>query len=165
MTLRNTLRIVLSLAILVMTGCGGGGGDSGGSGGSGGNTQPTTAVVTLATQGTLPSGTTIGGINVVLNYATNTGLSITDTNVVASGAGANPDLFTALTSTAGEVNIALIKLSGIQTGQFATATFSIAPGFTPTQANFSIAPGAQIYDPAINALSNINVVISQVVIH
>lgn len=125
--------------------------------------NPTTAVVTVATQGALPAGTLIGSIQVTLNYATTTGLSIAANNVVASGAGAGSTLFPN-TNTAGQVVMGLINATGIQTGQFATATFSIAAGNIPTAADFSIAAGATVTDLNGVAIPGISVVIGTVVI-
>ena len=128
--------------------------------------NPTTAVVTVATQGTLPAGTVIGAIQATLNYST-PGLTIADANVVVSGPAAVVP-FTFLfpnTATAGQVTMGLISgLTGIQTGEFATATFSIAAGNLPTAANFSIAAGATVSDLNGAPIPGISVVIGSVVI-
>jgi hypothetical protein len=107
--------------------------------------QPTSAVVRLQTQGTLPAGTVIGGVQVTLTYATDKGLSIAADGVVASGAGAG-SLLVANTNTAGQVIVALINASGIGTGEFATATFQVAAPNVPVGADFAVAAGATVID-------------------
>ncbi|MSN25737.1 MAG: hypothetical protein GJV46_07680 [Geobacter sp.] len=125
--------------------------------------NPATAVVTIATQGPLPASVLVGGIQAVLVYSTGKGLSIGTSNVVASGIGAS-SLFAANTGTSGQVSLALINASGISTGEFATATFSIAAGNFPTPADFSIASGATVIGLNGSPISGVNVVISSVAI-
>jgi hypothetical protein len=107
--------------------------------------QPTSAVVRLATQGTLPAGTLIGGVQVTLTYATDKGLSIAANGVVPSGAGAG-SLLVANTNAPGQVIVALVNAAGIGTGELATATFAVAPPNVPVAADFAIAPGATVID-------------------
>jgi len=128
--------------------------------------NPTTAVVTLTTQGALPAGVLIGGIQAILVYSTGKGLSIGTSNVVASGVGAS-SLLIANTGTTGQVSLALLNASGISTGEFATATFSIAAGNFPAPADFSIATGtsgATVIASNGSPIIGVNVVISSVVI-
>ena len=124
--------------------------------------QPTLAIVKLATSGPLPTGTSIGALQSSLNFATNKGLSITADNVVASGGGAGSMLQPNI--TAGQVVMGLINATGIQTGVFAVATFGIAPGNIPTQADFSIAAGAPVFDLNGDQIPGVSIVIDEVVI-
>jgi hypothetical protein len=107
--------------------------------------QPTAVVVRLATQGTLPAATLIGGVQATLTYATDKGLSIAPGNVVASGAGAG-SLLVANTGTAGQVIVALVNANGVGAGELATATFAVAPPNVPVAADFAVAPGATVID-------------------
>jgi hypothetical protein len=104
--------------------------------------QPTSVVVRLVTQaqGTPPL---IGGVQATLTYATDKGLSIAAGNVAASGAGAG-SLLVANASTAGQVIVALVNANGIAAGEFATATFAVAPPNLPVAADFAVAPGATV---------------------
>jgi len=124
--------------------------------------NPITAVVTVATQGTLPAGTVIGAIQATMNYTT-PGLAIADADVVASGVGAGSTLLPN-TTIAGQLGIGLLAPLGIQTGQFATATFNITAGTFPTAADFSIAAGAEVFDLNGVPLPGISVLIGTVVI-
>jgi hypothetical protein len=149
--------LVVGIQILALSGCGGGGGGST----SGG--QPTSVIVKLATSGTLPTGTLIGGIATTLNYSVNKGLTISPSNVVASGVGSGSNLLPNI-NTSGQVGIVLSS-GGIQTGEFATLTFSISPGFPQvTASDFSIASGATIIDPLTSPIPGITVVIQNVTI-
>ncbi|MBI2354049.1 MAG: hypothetical protein HYV06_03290 [Deltaproteobacteria bacterium] len=143
----------------ILFGCGGGGG---------GNltqqtgivTQPTKAVVKLATSGALPTGKLIGGIEATLTYAAGKGLSIGGSDAVASGVGSG-SLLAANTNTAGQVRLGLIS-TGIQTGEFATATFTIAAGNSPVAGDFAIASGANVIDTDSVAQPGITVGIQSV---
>jgi hypothetical protein len=129
--------LVVLLAALALTGCGGGEGAPAPASGGGTPTPTSTkAIVTLTTTGTLPAGVTIGGIGSTVTYATNKGLTISDSNVVASGAAVGSTLV-ANTNTAGQVTIGLISASGIQAGEFATLTFSFPAGSSLSAADFS----------------------------
>ena len=102
--------------IISLSGCGSGGGD--------GVTQPMTAVLKISTQGTLPSGTQIGGIDVTI--ALPTGVTVksvtsppeTDSGVVVTSgvAAANSTVlstYTAATSAStGKVRVLLANSMG-----------------------------------------------------
>jgi hypothetical protein len=121
--------------------------------------QPTSVVVRLVTQGTLPAGTLIGGVQATLTYATDKGLSIAAGNVAASGAGAG-SLLVANANTAGQVIVALVNANGIGTGEFATATFAVAPPNVPVPADFAIAAGASVIDLAGAPIPGITVALA-----
>lgn len=91
---------------------------------------PTQAIVKVRTSGTLPSGTAISAIKTTVNYPATRGLSISENNVVASGTGTGSLFVANVSTTPGQVLLALISLNGIQAGEFASLTFSIAPGNT-----------------------------------
>lgn len=111
--------------------------------------QPTSAVVKLSTEGTLPAGKKIGAINVTLTLAPGVTLKSTanppepDTGVVtASGVAAINSFiaanYTAPTSTLpGQVNVGLINTGGFNTGEFITVNGDIAAGHNPGAADFS----------------------------
>ena len=109
-----------------------------------GGGQPTTAIVKLATSGTIPPGIPVPVINTVLNYATNKGLSIGSSNITTSGVGSGL-IIAPNTGIAGQVGIQLASFTPItQAGEIATLTFSIAPGNFPSANDFTIAPGSSI---------------------
>jgi len=117
--------------------------------------QPTQAIVKVQTSGPLPANGSIAILNATITYATNKGLSIT--NVAFTGAALNATGFnTPNVSTPGQVVITtdmvttvtvngltepalLNNRAGIPEGEFATLTFSIAPGNVPTLSDFGIA--------------------------
>ena len=105
--------------------------------------QPTQAIVKIGTTGVLPAGTLIGGVAATVVYTNGKGLSITPASVVMSGGGTGSSL-AANTNTSGQVAIGLINSQGIALGEYATLTFAIAAGNTPTAADFSIAPGSNV---------------------
>jgi hypothetical protein len=151
MKIRLIFGMIAALAAISLGGCGGGGG-------GGTPTPPTKAIVKVATTGTLPQGTLIGGIQATVTYPTTKGLSITTSDVVASGAGAaTGTILVPNVNTAGQVILGLINATGIQAGEFATLTFAIAAGNTPVAADFTIAPGATVADVGGNTIAGMTV--------
>lgn len=134
----------LAVVATVQFGCGGGGG-----GGGTAPVVPTQAIVKVATSGTLPAGTLIGGIDVTLTYPTTKGLSITDSNVIASGVSAGSLIQPNLTNP-GQARVALVSATGIQTGEFATLTFNIASGNSPVAGDFVVAATTGVSNPFVN---------------
>lgn len=137
---------ILIIALLTMTACGGGGG-----GGSNTNTGPTTAVITLSTQGSLSGNTMIGGLGVTVNLPA--GMNVkTDTNGnvdttvlattgVAQGQATIIVLYTAATSTAqAKLYVALSSNSaaGFAVGEFAKANCGIDAGKNPQASGISL---------------------------
>jgi hypothetical protein len=161
MKIRSIGLFFLAAVAAVQFGCGGGGG-----GGPAPVVQPTKAIVKLETGGgTLPSGTFIGGIGpATVTYPTTKGLSITDSNVVTSGAGVGAGSFLQPNVTVpGQVRVALINVSpGILSGEFATLTFSIASGNSPVAGDFTIAAGAPVIDTNSAAIPGFTVSIKSV---
>jgi hypothetical protein len=136
---------VLSFFLLIAGGCGGGG--------KGTAAQPaappvTTAVVTLNTKGTLPPGSTIGGIDVVLNLppgvtakADKTGATQAGVVVpsgVAQGAISVAKFTPGEGAAAGQVRIAIIKTDGFGAGEFVRVKLDVN-GSPPRESDFSTA--------------------------
>lgn len=122
--------------------------------------QPTQAIVRVATSGTLPAGTLIGGIDAVVTFP-QAGLSITANDVVVSGV-ATGSLLAANANTPGQVILGLVNANGIPVGQFGTLTFAVAAGTFPQASDFVIAPGASVITTLGAALPQIGVVIESV---
>jgi hypothetical protein len=158
MRVRGIYYLFLATAVAIMSGCGGGAMVKA-------PVAPTHAIVKVRTSGPLPSGTTIGGIYAFVTYPTTKGLSITESNVVASGSGgASGSLFAANVITIpGQVHLILITTNGIQAGEFATLTFSIAAGNSPVESDFAIASGARVIDT--NPIPGMTVEIQGVTFH
>ena len=126
--------------------------------------QPTQAIVKVSTSGSLAAGVLIGAIDTTVGFSTNVGLSILPANVVASGvSNVGP---TVNTNNAGQARFAFTTTSGIPLGEFATLTFSIAPGNFPTSQDFGIAstPITKVLDTQVNTLNGVSVGISSVTI-
>jgi hypothetical protein len=131
---------VLSAMALTICGCTGVG--------KGVQAQPTTAVLTLSTQGSLPSGSAIGGINVTVTLppgvtAKADKMGATLENVVIASGGAHGALSAAKFTPAegavpGRLGLALVKTEGFGTGEFATLNLDIT-GAPPRLADFSTA--------------------------
>jgi len=143
MSARGFSYLFLAMAIAILAGCGGGAGVSQPAGAI---TQPTKAIVKVRTNGTLPSGTTIGGIDAFVTYPTTKGLSVTESSVVASGVASGSMFAANVITTPGQVHLIFITTNGIQAGEFATLTFSIAAGNSPIAGDFAIASGASVVD-------------------
>jgi len=105
-----------------------------------------TTVVTLSTNGTLPNGKSIGGIDITLNLPPGVTVKADKTTetlpgvVVSSGAAKGAPLVAKFTSAAGiapaMVRVVLLKLSGFGTGEFATLNLDI-DGPVPALTDFS----------------------------
>jgi hypothetical protein len=140
----HTMKLRLSIGILLMTSflfaCGGGGG-----GGNSAPPQPSTAVIKVAAQGT-PSNSPISGIQVILHLPA--GVSVksaqsapqTDPGVVtATGNAAGAELVIGTYSVANNtLSLSVIKSSGFAAGEFATVNCDIAAGTFPVAADFSL---------------------------
>jgi hypothetical protein len=140
-------------------------------------TQPVKAIVKIATTGTLSGGTLIGGINALLKYPTNKGLTFFSAVPTVPGIGVNSTHIPNPNVT-GQVSIGIINAgptftgdpTGItQVGDFDTITFNIAAGNFPVAADFTTLSngvsltGSGIIDTHNNTLSpGINVAITSV---
>lgn len=122
--------------LLLLAGCGGGGGGTPG-------VQPAIAMVTLSTQGTLPTGKALSGIGITLQLPTGVTPAMAangtiDNGVVkGSGVSANDSILGIPTSytpgsgtTPGTLSFVLASSAadGFGIGEFATVTLNIAPG-------------------------------------
>ncbi|KAF0221582.1 MAG: hypothetical protein FD174_351 [Geobacteraceae bacterium] len=161
MKIRSIGFFFLAAVTAALVGCGGGGG-----GGEAPPVQPTRAIVKLATSGTLPAGTLIGGIGTTtVTYPTTKGLSITDSNVVTSGVGISAGSFLIPNLTIpGQAKFIMANVQpGIAAGEFATLTFSIASGNSPVAGDFVITEGATpVLDTNSVAISGVSVIIQSV---
>ena len=153
MVARGFSYLFLTVAIAILAGCGGGAMVKA-------PVAPTQAIVKMRTSGTLPSGTTIDGIQATLTYPTTKGLSITKNNVVASGVASG--LFESNVTNSGQVGLILVTTDGFQTGEFATLTFGIAAGNSPVAGDFAIASGARVIDTNSATLTDLAVEIQSV---
>jgi hypothetical protein len=114
------------------------------------NTQKTRAVVKIATAGTLPVGTLIGGIDITLTLAPGVTAKSTANPpeidagvVVASGVASTSSqvlsTYTPPTGSAqGKAHLLVVNANGFRAGEFATFTGNIATGNNPTAAAFSV---------------------------
>jgi hypothetical protein len=132
----------LMCGLLAITACGGGGG-------SVSAPQPTTVTFRLSTSGTLPHGTSLAGIAIVVilpagvTVETNADGSVSGvvarvTGVAAPGTVLTP-LYTPASSAApGKLAIALASnnAAGFATGEFAMITCNISSGISPNVADF-----------------------------
>jgi hypothetical protein len=160
---RNT-RIVLSLLLLVMTGCAGAGGGSARVDKTQAvslSSRPSKAIVKLSTTGSLPAGKKIGGLSAKLSYASGKGLSIAPDNVAVSGAGVGSTMVPN-TNRVGEVLLGIITVNGMSPGEFATLSFDVSGGQVPTAADFSVAQGVDVIDTSAQLQSGIGVTIASV---
>ena len=146
--------LLLAAVVAVQFGCGGGGG-----GGAAPVVQPTKALVKLASNGALPTGTLIGGISATVTYPA-AKFTIADSAVAASGAAAGASTFLqANVNNPGQVILALINVSpGIQSGEFAALTFNIVAGSSTAASDFAIDPGASIIDTNSAAIPGVTAV-------
>lgn len=149
---RNLAGPMLFLLILIASGCGGGGAGAGGG---------ATAVVRLATSGTLPAGAAIGGISARVLATPSTGLAIADDAVAVTGSGAGSTLI-ANVNDAADVSLGLVNADGIQAGEFCTLQYRAAAGAVPSAGVFGIAAGAEIVDLTGAAIPGLAVVVQSV---
>jgi hypothetical protein len=126
---------LLCLSFLIVCGCGGGGTAEG----------VTTATVKIATSGSLPDGTSIGGITAQVLASPSTGLSLGTGEVAVTGAGAGATMVPNVSEVA-DVTLGLISATGIQSGEFATLIYHVAPGASVTADSFRIADGSNVVD-------------------
>lgn len=149
---RILMVIMLLSALLAFAGCGGG---SGG-GGAGGTSVPTTAAVTLLTDGLLPAGILIGDIEVALQLPAGVTVDATDSGngvlvpndgvvVLQGGAAGSPvnQQFTATYTpasggTPGRVNLRLQNGNGLIPEAFALVNCRIAAGSLPLTTDFGV---------------------------
>ncbi|WP_298435632.1 hypothetical protein [Geobacter sp.] len=133
--------------------------------------KPTTAIVKVATSGTLPAGIKIGTVTANLVYPA---AKVVSSSIVggASGVGASgatPGVNVFFVATPDPTSVLLLWTDlnnvGIGTGEFATVTFSISSSITPdtipTASDFSIDPNYIVGDNTVNAatINGISVII------
>lgn len=101
--------------------------------------QPTLVIIKLATNGSLPIGTLIGGIQAIVVANPSAGLSIQNNDVSLSGVSGG-SLLQPNTTTVASVQLALINVTGFAVGEFATLNYHVAIGTFPVAGSFSISP-------------------------
>lgn len=136
---------ILSVIVMGLSGCAGAG--------KGATAQlaapgASATVVTLSTNGTLPEGKSIGGIDVTLNLPPRVTVKADKTTetlpgvVVSSGVAQGAPLVAKFIPASGDaparVRLVLLKLSGFNTGEFATLSLDV-DGPVPPLTDFSTA--------------------------
>lgn len=101
--------------------------------------QPTLATVKLATFGTLPAGTLIGGVQAVISANPSTGLSILPADVTLTGVSGG-SLLSANTTNVASISVAVITTAGFPVGEFVTLNYHVANGTFPSAGTFGITP-------------------------
>jgi hypothetical protein len=124
--------------------------------------QPTLAIVKLATTGTLPNGTLIGGVQAVVTASPSTGLSIQASDVTATGS-ASGSLLSANTTNVASVVVAILSATGFPGGEVATLAYHVANGTFPAPGNFGITP-VSVIDLNGVAIPGVTVTIQSVTI-
>ncbi len=131
--------------------------------------QPTKVTVVVRTTGTLPTGTTIGGLKATVTANPSSGLTIAadpngaSSDVSLSGVGTGSTLVTNTTNVSA-VTLALVNTSGIQAGEFATLVYHIAIGTFPTVNDFSVKLNGNVIDTQSSSIGGIDVAIQSVTI-
>jgi len=142
---KTALSALLMIILMSLAACHGKGSD-----------QPTKAVITLSTSGSLPAGTQIYGAQATIKLpagvttkaspsSTDPTKMVTDSGVViatGSSVGAESVLATYVTSTSApttySVELYVAKSSGFSTGDFVTVNCDIADGTNPSVSDFSV---------------------------
>jgi len=131
--------VALSAMLIILSSCGGGGG------GGQAPAQPTTAMVKLSLQGTLASGTSIGGADASMvipaGVSVKTKENSTETAdgvVTASGvAASNSQVISTYNASTGVLRIVLVNASGFGVGEVALVNCDISAGHNPAASDFS----------------------------
>ena len=151
---------VLSAMVLTICGCAGVG--------KGVPAQPSVAVLTLSTQGSLAPGSSIGGVDVTVNLPTGvtakadrTSATMEGVVVASGGAQGAPSAakFTPAEGTApARVRLVLVKPAGFGTGEFATLNLDIS-GAPPRPPDFSTS-GLSVSDVNGTAITGLTAALS-----
>jgi len=140
-------------------------------------TKTSSAVLTLSTSGTLPSGSLIGAIDVRIDLPVGVSLKATSSQINAAillpdsgvvvlqgaAATAQSQMLTATyeTGTTNKVYIRLINANGLAVGAFVTVNCDVAGGNTPSATSFVVTPNVTgttgVFDLNTSALSDISV--------
>lgn len=144
--------LLLSACLLfTLSGCGSGGGGNG-------SAAPTKSVVKLSTQGTVPTQSTVGGVQLTLVLPAGVTVKADNTGktnggvVVASGVATGADVYTgtytpATASTDGTLEIWIANSqTGFGTGEFVTVTCDLAAGAAPKATDFTIKPDYKVFN-------------------
>lgn len=131
--------------------------------------QPTQVTVKVRTTGTLPAGTTIGGLKATVTADSASGLTIiadpngSSSDISATGAGVGSTLITNSNNVAA-VTLALVNTNGIQTGEFATLNYNVVAGSFPKPGDFKITLNGAVIDALSTPIPGIGVEILSVTI-
>jgi hypothetical protein len=137
---------VTLLLVLLLAGCGGSGG------GTAGPSQPTKAVLTLTTEGTLPATTQIYGIDATIDLpsgvtvrattsALNASIKVLDADVAGTtGSASGAEIFQATipASSPSPISVIIGKSGGFSLGDFAVVNCDIVTGTTLTAGSFTL---------------------------
>ncbi len=167
--MKKWIYLALFFTMTVLFACGGGGG-------AGGPGLPTAAIITLSTEGTLPPGTTIGGVALTINLPA--GVTVkTDANgnvdsgvVTASGVAKDQAfviaLYTAATTTEQarlDIVLASTSLGGFGVGEFAKVNCGIAAGSNPQASELSLTNIQVVDNTSFNIISTVTATFSAVI--
>lgn len=146
MKVRSLIGQIIYLATAVLSGCGGG--DSAVSPTTQQGAQPTAATLKLSTQGVLPTGASIGAVDVVVNLPAGVTVKADGSGQVQAGAmepsavAVGSTAIATFTPTSGgspaKTRVVLINAAGFGTGEFATVNCDIAAGSSPKAADFTL---------------------------
>jgi hypothetical protein len=136
--------------LVVLAGCGGGGGSTPAA-------PATKATVKLSTQGTLPQGSQLAGIDVLIRLPAGVTVNADANNVVAAGVvtvsgvaaqAQAPLVIYTPGATNGTLRITVVGNFGV--GEFLTVNFNLTPGSEPpTASDITISPA----DQGLNAVN------------
>ena len=126
---------ILMTTTLVIAGCGGKANSP---------APPKTAIVKIASEGTLPSGTVIGGIDLTITLPAGISVKSADNPpqpdngvVAASGVAANSSIMAKYTPAKGTLHIVIANAEGFGTGEFVTINCDLA-GSAPTETDIKV---------------------------
>ena len=153
-TITGMIALFCLSALVVLAGCGGGGGSTPAT------PAATKATVKLSTQGTLPQGSQLAGVNVVIKLPSGVTVNADANNVVATGvvsvsgvaaqtgAVMTPPIYTPATATAAGSLQFTMAAGNFGVGEFATVNFILTPGSAPPVASdITISPADQGLNP------------------
>ena len=173
---KNACTVILLGALTVLSACGANPATSGNP--ASGSSQ---ANIKISTQGSLASGTKIGGINVTLNLppgvtvkaspdsAKPTVLVVNAGVVIPSGVDSTANVLTTAIYTPasggepGSVALTVVNANGFGIGEFVTITCDLAADIQPAASDFNVTgPGIAIRDLNGASISGINAALSMI---
>jgi len=165
--IRNLVPAAYLAAVMILGGCGGGGS------GSAPAAPPTKAVVRLSSQGTLPQGAQLSGIEVTLRLPAGVSIRTDASGAVASGEVAVsgvaaqggsvtllPPVYTPASSQAPATLQFTFAGSDFGTGEFATVTCDLAPGSSAPSAASLVVSDFSPADQLLRPVTSLSVALS-----